>query len=87
MPAGDAQRVWFAEMVAKLRLEWRDGMPYPALIELCGELGAMLRNIRSERKILTPLMRCRVCGAEHRMAEPRVSVRAMIRLIRASAHS
>ena len=24
------------------------------------------------------MMRCRACGAEHRMAKPRVSVRAMI---------
>ena len=38
----------------------------------------MLQSIRSERKILTPIMRCRSCGTEHRMAEPRVSVRAMI---------
>jgi hypothetical protein len=53
-------------------------MPHSALIELCEELDAMLHRIRSERKILRPIMRCRSCGAERRMAEPRVSVRAMI---------
>ncbi len=78
MPAGDPQRVWFTEMIAKLRLEWRENMPYSALIELREELDAMLQSIRSERKILTPMMRCRACGAEHRMAQPHVSVRAMI---------
>ena len=61
MPAGDPQRVWFPEMVAKLRLEWRENMPYSALIELREELDAMLQSIRSERKILTPMMRCRAC--------------------------
>jgi hypothetical protein len=78
MPAGDAQRVWFPAMVVKLRLEWRENMPHSALIELCEELDAMLHRIRSERKILRPIIRCRSCGAERRMAEPRVSVRAMI---------
>ena len=32
MPAGDAQRVWFAEKVAKLRLQWRETMTYSVKI-------------------------------------------------------
>lgn len=53
-------------------------MPFPALIELCRSLDTMLQNTRSERNILTPMMRCPNCGAVGRQAEPRVSVRATI---------
>jgi hypothetical protein len=78
MPAGDPQRTWFREMIDRLRDEWYDGMPFPALIELCESLDAMLQQIRSERKIRTPTMRCRKCGAVARQSAPHVSVRATI---------
>lgn len=78
MPSGDAQRTWFREMIDHLRDEWRADMPLPTLIELCSSLDSMLHKIRSERKILTPLIRCRCCGVEARQPEPRVSVRATI---------
>jgi hypothetical protein len=35
---GDAQRVWFPEMVQHLRLRWRDGLPREALLGLRDEL-------------------------------------------------
>ncbi len=78
MPSGDAQRTWFREMIDELRDQWHAALPFPALIELCGSLDTMLHKIRSERKILTPIMRCRCCGLEARQSEPRVSVRATI---------
>ena len=78
MPAGDPQRTWFGEMIEELRDEWYDGMPFPAFIELCDALDAMLQQIRSERKILTPTVRCRKCGALARQSAPHVSVRATI---------
>lgn len=78
MPSGDPQRTWFREMMDKLRDEWYEEMPFSELIELCDSLDTMLQEIRSERKILSPMMRCRCCGLVARQAEPRVSVRAMI---------
>jgi hypothetical protein len=78
MPAGDPQRTWFREMIDRLRDEWYDGMPFPTFIALCESLDAMLQQIRSERKILTPMMRCPKCGLVARQASPRVSVRATI---------
>jgi hypothetical protein len=38
----------------------------------------MLQAIRSERKILSPIMKCSKCHWEGRMAPPKVSVRALI---------
>jgi len=78
MPAGDPQRTWFPEMINHLRVEWHADMPFPALIELCGSLDRMVCRIRSERKLLRPMMRCPRCGLVARQAEPRVSVRATI---------
>ena len=78
MPAGDAQRVWFTEMVERLRSRWHEGMSFEALIELRGELDAMLTQIRSERSLHTPIFRCPACGSIGPSAEPHVSVRAMI---------
>lgn len=78
MPAGDAQRTWFPEMVETLRARWHHSMSIPELIGLRGQLDSMLQSIRSDRDILPPLMYCRHCKSRHRAAPPRVSVRALI---------
>ena len=77
MPAGDAQRTWFPEMVETLRARWHQSMSIPEWIELRGLLDSMLQSIHSERNILPPLMYCRHCKTQHRAAAPRVSVRAL----------
>ncbi len=80
MAAGDAQRTWFPEMVAMLRQrqEWHPPISCLALIELRDRQDAMLQAIRSERNILSPVMKCPKCHREGRMAPPKVSVRALI---------
>jgi hypothetical protein len=78
MPAGDAQRTWFPEMVAVLRRDWDRLQSMGKLIDLRGRLDAMLQSIRSERGILPPLMKCPSCGILDHAAPPRVSVRALI---------
>jgi hypothetical protein len=78
MAGGDPQRVWFPEMLARLRCEWNSQMSFPALIELRNKLDAMLQQIRSERHIVSPVLRCPNCGTTGHSAEPHVSVRALI---------
>ena len=78
MPAGDAQRVWFPEMIERLRAEWHIGMSLSDLIMLCDALDSMLQTIRSSRGIHPPLFTCPGCGRTQPGAEPKVSVRAMI---------
>jgi len=51
-------------------------MSFPALIELRDRLDAMLQQVRSERHIVSPVLRCLKCGAIGPSAEPHVSVRA-----------
>ena len=78
MPAGDAQRTWFPEMVEELRSRWRVGLSLADMIQLRNDLDAMLHRIRAERNIRTPVIRCRSCGHIGPAAEPDVSVRATI---------
>jgi len=78
MAAGDAQRVWFPEMIEVLREEWRPEMPFEALVALRDRLDAMLHQIRAERHIRPPVLRCPECGKMAEAAEAHVSVRAMI---------
>jgi len=78
MLAGDSQRVWFPEMVARLEREWKEAMSFAALIGLRDALDTMLQQIRSERHISSPLFTCSKCGRRGPMAAPRVSVRAVI---------
>src|SRR5262245_50295506 len=58
--------------------QWREAMSFPAVIELRGSLDAMLHQIRTARNISSPVFTCPKCGVRGPMAEPRVSVRAMI---------
>lgn len=49
MPAGDAQRSWFPEMVVVLRREWDRSMSMDDMIELRNRLNEVLQSIRSTR--------------------------------------
>jgi len=78
MAAGDAQRVWFEEMVDTLRSKWQRELPFQELIRLRDELDEMLQRIRSERQLRPPAFKCPKCGDIGEGAAPQVSVRAMI---------
>lgn len=78
MAAGDVQRIWFEEMIATLRSKWQRGLAFDELIRLRDELDEMLQQIRAERQIRSPVVKCPICGHIGEGAAPRVSVRAMI---------
>ncbi len=78
MPSGDAQRVWFPEMIEHLRSHWRQGMSFEEIIELRNDLDAMLQRIRSEGNIESPTIKCPRCKRSSPGPDPHVSVRAMI---------
>jgi hypothetical protein len=78
MAAGHVQRVWFEEMIDTLRSKWQRELPFEELIRLRDELDEMLQQIRAERQIRPPVVRCPKCGHIGEGAAPHVSVRAMI---------
>jgi hypothetical protein len=78
MPAGDAQRTWFPELIDMLRADWTDSFSWAEVILLRDRLDETLQRIRRSRDILPPMMYCRACQERHRAAPPRVSVRALL---------
>jgi hypothetical protein len=78
MPAGDAQRTWFSEMIDILREGWSDSLSWDEIVHLRDLLDETLQRIRTAGRILPPMMYCRACGRRHRSAPPRVSVRALL---------
>lgn len=78
MASGDAQKVWFPEMIAMLRKAADPAMSVEAVLVLCDRLDATLQHIRRTRQILPAMMWCPHCQARHRAAPPSVSVRATI---------
>ena len=78
MAAGDANRIWFPEIVDELRKRWRDDLDANDLMSLAENLNTSLQQLRSSRNIKPAMMWCPRCKERHRSAPPRVSVRATI---------
>ena len=78
MPAGDAQRVWFPEMLSELRRVWSANISWEGLAALCARVTEIRTDIRRTRGILPPLTRCRACGRASRSDIPGVSVRSAL---------
>ena len=62
MPSGDAQRVWFPEMIEELKTTWSNAMSWDELADFCERMTEMRKRIREERGIQSPKMRCNQCG-------------------------
>ena len=78
MASGDAQKVWFPELIAMVQQAGDAAMSMEALLRLRDRLNTTLQTIRHTRQILPAMMWCPHCQAHHRAAPPRVSVRAML---------
>ena len=78
MPSGDAQRVWFPEMIEILVAEWSPAMTWDELAQLCGRLSELRTELRATRGIEGPLTRCRKCGRFSRGEIEGVSIRSAL---------
>jgi len=78
MASGDAQKVWFPELIAMVRQAGAPAMSMEALLRLRDRLDTILQTLRQTRQILPAMMWCPHCQARHRAAPPSVSVRATI---------
>ncbi len=78
MPAGDAQRAWFPEMLDELTSFWVDSPDWNAVIEFCERMTKFRSDIRSQRGIIGPMMTCRSCGKTHSMNIPEISPRSLL---------
>ena len=78
MPAGDAQRVWFPEMLEELKTSWSRTMPWKELANFCARMTEKRKQIRRERGIQPPKMRCPKCGNISQSDISGVSIRSAL---------
>lgn len=62
MPSGDAQRIWFPEMIEDLKTKWTPSTTWEEFVDLCRFLTEKRKRIRHARGILPPRMQCPSCG-------------------------
>jgi hypothetical protein len=78
MPAGDAQRAWFPEMLSELEQRWYSDMTWSEYIELCVEMTGVRENIWKMRDIKPAKMWCPNCQEYHNSRPPPLSIRSML---------
>jgi hypothetical protein len=82
MPAGDAQRAWFPEMLEELKRFWNPDVAWDEFVDFCARMTALRREIRQARGIKPPMTTCRKCGATGRSDLPDVSPRSALFALR-----
>ena len=78
MPSGDAQRVWFPEILAMLRSSWSETMSWDELANLCKHLTEVRKELRAARGIKDAVYQCRKCGGSMRSGSDRLSIRSAL---------
>jgi hypothetical protein len=78
MAAGDAQRVWYPEMLAELKQYWSAGIPWDEVIAFCERMTVMRKELAMSKDIKPPMITCHKCGTRARAAYPTISVRSLI---------
>ena len=78
MPSGDAQRVWFPEMLEELVSIWSEAMTWKELADFCQRMTEVREAIRRTRGIRPPRFRCRRCGSVSRSDLRGVSIRSAL---------
>jgi hypothetical protein len=63
MAPGDAQRVWFPEMIATLKSHWSSSVTWEELAIICRTMSKKREEIRKTRGIKPPKTKCRKCGS------------------------
>lgn len=51
MPGGDAQRVWFPEMLEELKRMWSSAMTWEELVDFCQRITEKRKSIRQTKGI------------------------------------
>lgn len=78
MASGDAQRVWFPEMLEEFAGAWSRSMGWPEFASLCVRIFERRRALRLARGIKPPRMKCPRCGAESTSDISGISIRSAL---------
>ena len=78
MAAGDAQRAWFPEMMAKLREAWNPQMSWEESADFCQKMTFFRESIWKDQKIKPARTWCQNCQEYHDSRPPAISIRSML---------
>ena len=78
MPAGDAQRAWFPEMLSELEQRWYPDMTWDEYVDFCSEMTRMRENIWKKKDIRPAKNWCPNCQEYHDSRPPPISIRSML---------
>ncbi len=62
MASGDSQRIWFPEMIEKLKTQWSPSMTWEDLTDFCRMITEERKQIRESLGIQPPRYKCTHCG-------------------------
>ena len=78
MAAGDAQRAWFPEMMAKLKETWNLQMSWEECADFCQKMIVFRESIWKDQKIKPARTWCSNCQKYHDSRPPKISIRSML---------
>lgn len=78
MPAGDAQRAWFAEMLEELEQFWDPEIPWSVMISFCARMTEFRTELKQAKGIKPLRFDCSGCGGKHTMSIPPISLRSAL---------
>ena len=78
MAAGDAQKVWFPEMLDGLFVQWESSMDWDDLISLTHTLTQRRETLRVEKGIKNPIYYCEQCKGKHSFSHAPITVRSTL---------
>lgn len=84
MPAGDAQRAWFPEMISELKNRWYKNISWDDTREICRNMQVLRDKIRKDRNIKPVKMYCKKCEKYTFSTPPPISIRSLLFALRKS---
>ena len=83
MPAGDATRVWFPEMLDELKLKWNKDLSWEEWVHICIEETEHRKVIKQKKGIRESKIKCNCCPeGKHYMTLAPISVRSLLFALR-----
>jgi hypothetical protein len=80
MPAGDAQRAWFPEMLEDLKSYWLTDWSWKGFSVFCEAMTEKRQTIMEARGTKPARIHCKVCGSQ--MVLPPISIRSALFALR-----
>jgi len=78
MASGDAQKVWFPEMLSILNENWNSKLSWEECGILCKEMTDFRDELRKRKNIKPAQMLCKSCGQYHEMGMSKITIRSLI---------